>query len=62
MIRLATADDILGIKNIYNKILNYEEQTVSYTNWQKGLYPTVDYSKSSKNVIWENLKCFKKLL
>lgn len=45
MIRVATADDIFEIENIYNEILNYEEQTVSYTNWQKGLYPTVDYAK-----------------
>lgn len=47
MIRIATADDIWEIENIYNEILNYEEQTVSYTNWQKGLYPTVDYAKQA---------------
>lgn len=45
MIRVATEDDILEIENIYNEILDYEEQTVSYTNWKKGLYPTVDYAK-----------------
>jgi GNAT superfamily N-acetyltransferase len=49
MIRIATVEDILEIENIYNDILNYEEQTVSYTNWQKGLYPTVDYAKSAIN-------------
>ncbi len=27
--------------------MNYEEQTVSYTNWQKGLYPTVDSAESA---------------
>lgn len=47
MIRVATVDDILEIEKIYNEILDYEEQTVSYTNWQKGLYPTVDYAKSA---------------
>ncbi|WP_411680047.1 N-acetyltransferase family protein [Clostridium thailandense] len=47
MIRIATVDDLLEIENIYNEIFNYEEQTVSYTNWQKGLYPTVDYAKST---------------
>jgi Acetyltransferases len=47
MIRIATVDDILEIENIYDEILDYEEQTVSYTNWQKGLYPTVDYAKSA---------------
>jgi len=47
MIRVATVDDIWEIENIYNEILDYEEQTVSYTNWQKGLYPTVDYAKNA---------------
>ncbi|AYD39439.1 GNAT family N-acetyltransferase [Clostridium fermenticellae] len=47
MIRVAKADDILEIENIYNEILDYEEQTVSYTNWQKGLYPTADYAKNA---------------
>ncbi|NMM64135.1 GNAT family N-acetyltransferase [Clostridium sp. P21] len=47
MIRMATIYDILEIENIYNEILNHEEQTVSYTNWQKGLYPTVDYAKGA---------------
>jgi len=51
MIRVATVDDILEIENIYNEIFNYEEQTESYTNWQKGLYPTVDYAK---NAIYNN--------
>lgn len=27
--------------------MNYEEQTVSYTNWQKGFYPTVDSAESA---------------
>lgn len=47
MIRVATIDDILEIEKIYNEIFDYEEQTQSYTNWQKGLYPTVDYAKSA---------------
>ncbi|NSB32274.1 GNAT family N-acetyltransferase [Clostridium saccharoperbutylacetonicum] len=47
MIRIATIDDTLEIENIYNEILDYEAQTVSYTNWQKGLYPTVDYAKGA---------------
>lgn len=47
MIRVAAAYDILEIENIYNEILDYEEKTISYTNWQKGLYPTVDYARSA---------------
>ena len=27
--------------------MNYEEQTVSYTNWQKGFYPTIDSAESA---------------
>lgn len=49
MIRPATPNDISEIENIYNEILNHEEQTISYTNWQKGLYPTVDYATSAVN-------------
>ncbi|WP_236886714.1 hypothetical protein [Clostridium beijerinckii] len=47
MIRVAMVDDILEIENIYNEILNYEEQTVAYTNWQKWVYPTVEYAKNA---------------
>lgn len=40
MIRKATKEDIYQIEKIYDEILDYEEQNISYTNWKKGLYPT----------------------
>ncbi len=40
MIRKATAADLDACAQIYEEHLNHEAATVSYTNWQKGLYPT----------------------
>ncbi len=40
MIRKATAVDLDACAQIYEEHLNHEAATVSYTNWQKGLYPT----------------------
>lgn len=40
MIRKATDRDMDQVEAIYEEILDYEEANVSYTNWQKGLYPT----------------------
>lgn len=47
MIRIAVKEDLKHIEQIYNEILEYEEKTVSYTNWQKGLYPTVEYAEKA---------------
>ncbi|MDD4842795.1 MAG: GNAT family N-acetyltransferase [Anaerotignum sp.] len=40
MIRKALKKDLNEVEAIYNEVLNYEAAQVSYTNWQKGLYPT----------------------
>lgn len=40
MIRKALERDLNEVETIYNEILDYEGENGSYTNWQKGLYPT----------------------
>lgn len=40
MIRKATKSDIHAIEALYNELLTHEEQTKSWSNWQKGIYPT----------------------
>lgn len=40
MIRKATAADLDACAQIYEEHLDHEAATVSYTNWQRGLYPT----------------------
>ena len=40
MIRKGAAADLDGCVQIYEAHLEHEAATVSYTNWQKGLYPT----------------------
>lgn len=40
MIRKATPADIPQAAAIYEAILGHEAETVSYTNWQRGVYPT----------------------
>ena len=46
MIRLATAADLPAVAAIYDAILDREAKAgVSYTNWQKGKYPTLDTAK-----------------
>ncbi|MEG0688215.1 MAG: GNAT family N-acetyltransferase, partial [Hungatella sp.] len=47
MMRLAEEKDLVQIDQIYEEILDYEAETVSYTNWQKGLYPTLAYAKTA---------------
>lgn len=47
MIRKATMEDLQQVADIYDELLDYEANTVSYTNWQKGLYPTVEYAKQA---------------
>ncbi|WP_243158065.1 GNAT family N-acetyltransferase [Aminipila terrae] len=48
MIRKAVPEDVVIIEQIYNEILEKEEKTISYTNWQKGLYPTI---KTAQNAL-----------
>ncbi len=40
MIRKGTAADLDACAKIYEEHLDYEAANISYTNWQKGLYPT----------------------
>ena len=47
MIRIATERDLIQVEEIYNELLDHEAETVSYTNWQKGLYPTLTYAKEA---------------
>ncbi|MGD1821034.1 MAG: GNAT family N-acetyltransferase [Pleomorphochaeta sp.] len=47
MIKLATIEDLIEIGKIYDEILTHEEENISYTNWQKGLYPTLEYAKKA---------------
>ena len=47
MFRLATHKDLPSIIKIYDAILEQETQTISYTNWQKGLYPTKEYAQDA---------------
>lgn len=47
MIRKAMHKDIDQVEAIFNEVLDYEAGNVSYTNWQKGIYPTrVDGEKA----------------
>lgn len=42
MIRLAVAEDLPRIGEIYEAIFDREERGPVYTNWKRGSYPTVD--------------------
>ena len=48
MIRLANPSDLDAIAEIYEEILDAEDaRPVSYTNWQRGKYPTRDTAKAT---------------
>ncbi len=47
MFRPADLNDLNAIIQIYDHILEKEEKTISYTNWQKGKYPTAAYAKAA---------------
>lgn len=47
MIRIAVESDLAQVGEIYRELLDHEEETVSYTNWRKGLYPTLDYARAA---------------
>lgn len=40
MIRKAQQNDINAIEALYNELLTHEENTKSWSNWQRGIYPT----------------------
>lgn len=45
MIRKATQDDIIKVAGLYEKMFDYEEKTVKYTSWQRGIYPSADTAR-----------------
>ena len=55
MIRPATAADLSDIARIYEEILDEEDRRpVSYTNWQRGKYPTEDTARQAleQGTLW----------
>ena len=55
MIRLACADDLDAVDAIYDAILTLEEaRPVSFTNWQRGKYPTLDHARRAmeEHTLW----------
>lgn len=47
MLRLAKEEDLTQVEEIYHEILDLEASSVSYTNWQKGLYPTIHNAREA---------------
>lgn len=47
IIRRANFDDVNNVEKLYNDVLDYEAENDSYTNWQKGLYPTRKYAETA---------------
>jgi len=48
MIRLATEADLPAVARIYEEVLTQEDRRpASYTNWQRGKYPTVHTARSA---------------
>ena len=52
MIRPATPADIPQVSAIYEEILTNEEQTKSYTNWVRGVYPTAETARNALKEGW----------
>lgn len=55
MIRLATETDLKAIGQIYGEILDQEdERPASFTNWQRGKYPTEDTARQAleEGTLW----------
>ena len=52
MIRLAVQADIPQVSAIYEEILANEEQTQSYTNWVRGVYPTAETARNALKEGW----------
>ena len=47
MIRIAAEHDLIQVEAIYNELLDHEAKTMSFTNWQKGVYPTLAYARKA---------------
>lgn len=47
MIRKAVADDLPGIGEIYEAVFDAEAEGTVYTNWQRGIYPTVETARKA---------------
>ena len=48
MIRPARPDDLPAVAQIYEEILDQEDsRPVSYTNWVRGRYPTLDTARTA---------------
>ena len=47
MFRLATEHDLNEVEQIFHEILDHEAETVSYSNWIKGKYPTKAHAKKA---------------
>ena len=48
MIRLSRPEALSAIAAVYNAIFDQEEaRPISFTNWQRGKYPTVDYARQA---------------
>ena len=47
MIRKATPDDIEAVAQTYTELLTHERNSVSYSNWQLGLYPTAETAQKA---------------
>ena len=48
MIRPASAGDLTAVAHIYEEILDEEDgRPVSFTNWQRGKYPTIDTARGA---------------
>ncbi len=55
MIRLANRQDLTAVAAIYEEILDQEDQRpVSFTNWQRGKYPTIDTARAAlaEGTLW----------
>ena len=52
MTRLATEEDLPQIASIYEEILSQEEATQSYTNWIRGVYPTIETARNALQQGW----------
>ena len=55
MFRLATEKDLEAVARIYEEILDEEDKRpVSFTNWQRGKYPTLDTARTilAEGTLW----------
>ena len=48
LIRKADLCDIKPVADTYDELLDHELITVSYTNWKKGMYPTIETAEMTQ--------------